>query len=71
VVGQGAHVNGIYAYDPHVGDLKVTHFFPENSEDRWIQSALTVQGKIGNFDVVYTASHLNRSDHYSTTRTAV
>ena len=57
-------MNGIYAFDPHVGDLKVTHFSPENSEDRWIQSALTVQGKIGNFDVVYTGSHLNRSDHY-------
>ncbi len=64
VVGQGSHVNGIYAFDPHVGDLKLTHFRPEDSEDRWIQSALTVQGKIGNFDVVYAASHLNRSDHY-------
>ena len=64
VVAQSAHVNGIYAYDPHVGDLEVTHFFPEKSEDRWIQSALTVQGKIGNFDVVYTGAHLNRSDHY-------
>ena len=64
VVAQSAHVNGIYAFDPHVGDLKVTHFFPEKSEDRWIQSALTVQGKIGNFDVVYTGAHLNRSDHY-------
>ncbi len=64
VVGQGAHVNGIYAFDPAVGDLKITHFFPEDSEDRWIQSALTVQGKIGNFDIVYAASHLNRSDHY-------
>ena len=65
VVGQGQHVNGIYAFDPHVGDLKVTHFNPENSEDRWIQSALTVQGKIGNFDLVYAFAHLNRDDHYS------
>ena len=64
VLGQGAHGTGINAFDPQVGDLKVTHFFPENFEDRWIQSALTVQGKIGNFDIVYAASHLNRSDHY-------
>ena len=64
VVGQTAHTHGIYAFDPQVGDLKVTHFAPEDSSDRWIQSALTVQGKIGNFDVVYAASHLNRSDHY-------
>ena len=64
IMGQRTHVDGLYAFDPHVGDLEVTHFFPENSEDRWIQSALTVQGKIANFDIVYAASHLNRSDHY-------
>jgi outer membrane receptor protein involved in Fe transport len=64
VIGQSANVHGVYAFDPHVGDLKVTHFYPEDSEDRWIQSALTVQGKIGNFDIVYTGAHLNRSDHY-------
>jgi len=64
VISQTAHGGGINAYDPAVGDLKVTHFFPENFEDRWTQSALTVQGKIGNFDLVYTVSHLDRSDHY-------
>jgi outer membrane receptor protein involved in Fe transport len=64
IIGQAAHVNGIYAFDPHVGDLKLTHFYPEDSEDRWIQQALTVQGKLGNFDVVYAFAHLNRSDHY-------
>ena len=63
VVGQSAHGNGISAFDPQVGDLKLTHFFPEKFEDRWIQSALTVQGKIGNFDIVYAAAHLDRSDH--------
>jgi outer membrane receptor protein involved in Fe transport len=63
VAGQGQHENGIWAYDPNVGNLKVSHEFPESSEDRWVQSALTVQGKVGNFDVVYAFAHLNRSDH--------
>ena len=63
IIGQSEHVNGIYAFDPSIGDLQVSHRFPEKSEDRWVQSALTVQGKIGNFDVVYTGAHLNRSDH--------
>src|SRR5262249_19542082 len=58
IMGQSAHVNGIYAFDPKVGDLRLTHFFPENSEDRWVQSALTIQGKIGNFDVVYSGAHI-------------
>jgi iron complex outermembrane receptor protein len=64
VMAQDAHVNGLYAFDPSIGDLEVSHRFPEDSVDRWVQSALTVQGKIGNFDLVYSGAHLNRSDHY-------
>ena len=63
VSGQGQHTNGIWAFDPNYGDLKVARFAPDNSEDRWTQSALTVQGKIGNFDIVYAFAHLNRDDH--------
>jgi outer membrane receptor protein involved in Fe transport len=63
LAGQGQHTNGIWAFDPRYGDLKVARFAPDNSEDRWTQSALTVQGKIGNFDIVYAFAHLNRDDH--------
>ncbi|MBS0556591.1 MAG: TonB-dependent receptor [Proteobacteria bacterium] len=65
VAGQTQHANGINAFDPGVGDLKLTHFFPENFDDRWVQAALTVKGKIGNFDLTYAVAHLNRDDHYS------
>ncbi len=64
VTGQNQHAHGINAFDPNVGDLEVTHFYPENFDDHWIQAALTVQGKIGNFDVVYAFAHLNRDDSY-------
>lgn len=64
VAGQNQHANGINAFDPSVGDLEVTHFYPERFDDKWIQAALTVQGKIGNFDVVYAFAHLNRDDRY-------
>jgi outer membrane receptor protein involved in Fe transport len=64
VTGQNQNAQGINAFDPGVGDLKVTHFYPENFNDRWIQAALTVQGKIGNFDLTYAVAHLNRDDSY-------
>src|SRR5579863_625497 len=63
IIGQSEHNTGISGYDPNVGDLKVSHYSPDDEEDRWVQTALTVQGKIGNFDVVYAFSHLNRDDH--------
>jgi outer membrane receptor protein involved in Fe transport len=59
-MGQRQEANGSTGYDPSVGDLQVTHFYPEHSNDRWTQAALTVQGKIGNFDLVYAFSHLKR-----------
>ena len=31
-----------------VGDLAISHYNPEVSNDRWVQSALTVQGKRSN-----------------------
>jgi len=60
VMGQEQKSNGLFAFDPSVGDLKVTHFFPESSKDRWWQAALTVEGKISKFDVVYTGAYLKR-----------
>lgn len=60
VIAQDQKSNGIFAYDPSVGDLKVKHFIPEYSHDRWVQAALTIEGKIGNFDLVYSGSYMNR-----------
>jgi outer membrane receptor protein involved in Fe transport len=60
VMGQKQIGDGIFGYDPDVGDLEITHFYPEHSDDRWVQSALTVQGKVGNFDLTYAFAHLSR-----------
>jgi len=59
-MGQNTIANGNIATDPVVGDLAVTHFYPERTTDRWWQAALTVQGKIGNFDLTYAYAHLKR-----------
>jgi len=42
------------------GDQQVTHFKEEFTDDEWFQAALTVEGKISNFDVVYSGAHLDR-----------
>jgi outer membrane receptor protein involved in Fe transport len=60
IMGQDQRVGGNFAMDPAVGDLELTHFFPESSRDRWAQAALTVEGKISNFDLVYAGAYLKR-----------
>ncbi len=60
IIHQNQESNGSFAFDPDIGDNQITHFYPEGAEDRWTQAALTVEGKIGNFDLVYAYAHLNR-----------
>jgi outer membrane receptor protein involved in Fe transport len=55
LLGQGS-----YAFDPRVGDLKIQRFGPETRSDKWIQAALTIEGKIGSWDVTYAGAYLDR-----------
>ncbi|KLD64955.1 TonB-dependent receptor [Dyella japonica] len=66
LMGQQTIANGNVASDPQVGSLALTHFYPEKTNDRWIQAALTVEGKIGNFDLTYAYGRLKRNqEEYS------
>lgn len=63
VMAQRINSNGFFGYDPIVGYNKVTHFGPEESDDSFSQMALTVEGKISNFDVTYAGAYLRRDSH--------
>ena len=62
---QRTHANGVFFYDPKLGDLKIDRFFPEVNKDRFWQAALTIQGRIANFDVTYAGAYMDRPT-YST-----
>jgi iron complex outermembrane receptor protein len=62
IMAQQQDSNGLFAYDPAVGELELATWYPNLSKDRFSQAALTVEGKIGNFDVVYAGAFLNRDD---------
>ncbi len=61
-MAQEQKTNGSFAYDPNVRELGITHFYPERSEDKWYQAALTVEGRLSNFDLVYAGAYLKRDD---------
>jgi iron complex outermembrane recepter protein len=42
------------------GDNAVAHFQKEYTNDEWYQMGLTIEGKVGNFDLVYSGNYLNR-----------
>ncbi len=60
ILAQKQESNGVHFFDPDSGDLKVSRFEPEFYTDKFIQGALTLEGKIGNFDLVVASSYLRR-----------
>ena len=62
-MGQQLKTNGFFGYDPGVGDLEVAHFAPESSNDSFTQTALTIEGKFNNFDLVYAGAFMKRTTH--------
>ncbi len=65
VMYQDTRSHGSYGFDPRVGDLAVQHFFPEYRRDKFVQAALTVEGKVGNWDLTYAGAYLDRKDAQS------
>ena len=63
LMGQVQNTNGSYAQERSgqtTGELQTVQYNPEGSRDKWIQGALTIEGKIGNWDVTATGGHLRR-----------
>jgi iron complex outermembrane recepter protein len=51
---------GSFNYDPRFGDLTVHDFGPSENRDMWWQAALTINGKVGDFDVVSSTGYMHR-----------
>jgi iron complex outermembrane recepter protein len=63
IIAQNTSTEGFFGYDAGIGDLQVTHFAPENSQDNWQQSSLTIEGKLSNYDLVYSGGFMKRTSH--------
>ncbi|HVW68205.1 MAG TPA: TonB-dependent receptor [Steroidobacteraceae bacterium] len=63
IMGQVTDTGGNFAYNPAVGPLETVKFLPESTHDSWMQSALTIEGKIADFDLVYAGAYLTRNTH--------
>ncbi len=55
---EGAWGDDLSSFAP--GDYSVKHFRDEYSKDKWYQAGLTIEGKIGNFDLTYSGNRLSR-----------
>ncbi len=60
IVYQHQETKGAFLFDPKVGDLEVHDFTPSRNLDRWFQSALTIEGKVGDWNVLYSGGYFER-----------
>jgi iron complex outermembrane recepter protein len=60
VMGQKQISDGTFAQESGLGELQVQQFNAEHFEDKWFQAALTIEGKIGNFDTTYAGAYMMR-----------
>ena len=65
VLYQESHTEGNFGADVSLGDLQTQHFFDEYRDDRFVQAALTIEGKIGNWDFTYAGAYLDRTTESS------
>jgi len=59
-MAQRQNSSGSFSFLPRLGDLNVQTYRDNYVKDDWFQAALTVEGRIGNFDLVYSGSYLER-----------
>jgi len=62
IQGQYQKAKGTFGFDPvRAGDLEVHEFAPDLNIDKWYLATLSIQGKVGDFDLTYAGGYLKRS----------
>jgi len=59
-MNQSLKTNGVFDYQPDVGDLKVQQFGDNWLKDDWNEATWTINGRLNMLSLVYTGSFLNR-----------
>jgi outer membrane receptor protein involved in Fe transport len=57
---QKATADGSFFMDADQKDLDTVRFRPEVAKDKFWQAALTIQGKLANFDITYAGAYMDR-----------
>jgi len=61
VLAQSQRANGDFLYNPALGQQNIGDYFLGVNNDNWYQSALTIEGKVSNFDIIYSGGWFQRT----------
>jgi len=60
IMHQNTKAHGVFFMDENLPDLEVIRFRKEPSKDKFTQVALTIEGKIADFDITYAGAYMHR-----------
>ena len=60
-IRQQLNTDGVFDYEPAVGPLKVTQFNENSLRDKFDQTTWTLNGRLGELNLIYTGSYLNHN----------
>ena len=60
IMHQNTKAHGVFFMDKALDDLETVRFRKEPSKDKFTQIALTIEGKIADFDITYAGAFMNR-----------
>ena len=63
IMHQHSKTRGVWFEDDALGDLETARFRNEPGKDQFTQYALTVEGKVGIFDITYAGAYMDRPNH--------
>ncbi len=65
IMAQNADHEGYFEHNPELfGDLETGRFWPATGIDDWYQASLTLDGTIGDVNLVYAGAYLDREQDY-------
>jgi len=65
LIYQNSENEGYWEHNPEFfGDLQTGRLWPATGDDEWYQASLTLEGTIGDIDVVYAGAYLDRQQDY-------
>ncbi len=65
IMAQKSDHEGYFEHNPEFfGDLETGRLWPASGEDDWYQASVTLNGQVGDIDVVYAGAYLDRQQNY-------
>jgi outer membrane receptor protein involved in Fe transport len=60
IMHQNTKADGVFFMEKSLDDLEAVRFRKEPSKDKFTQIAMTIEGKIANFDITYAGAYMHR-----------